>query len=74
MTSTLAFMPVMCAGPDTEPQRRSDEETELIIKLAKGAVAVVGTEKSTTHPVSFCRMHGVWELRAEEGKRMWVFD
>jgi len=59
MTKTLFLTPVMCAGPDTEPHRRRDEETELMVMLAKGAVAVVGTDRSTTHPVSFWREHGV---------------
>lgn len=55
----LSLTPVMCAGPETEPHRRRDVLIEVMVMLAKGAVAVVGTERSRTQLVSFDREHGV---------------
>ncbi len=40
--------------------------------LAKGAVAVVGTERSTTQFESLDSEHGVWELSEDEGRMMCV--
>lgn len=52
-------MPVTCAGPETDPQRSNEETTELMVRLANGAVAVVGTERSRTQFESFCKEQGV---------------
>ena len=40
--------------------------------LAKGAVAVVGTERSRTQFESLDSEHGVWELSEDEGRMMCV--
>jgi hypothetical protein len=72
MMRMLFLTPVMCAGPETAPQRRSDVETWLMVMLAKGAVAVVGTERSRTQFDSLDSEHGVWELSEDEGRMMCV--
>ena len=74
MTSTVFFTPVMCAGPETEPHSNKEEAMDVIVMLAKGAVAVVGTERSTTQPESFDREQGVLVLGAEWGRMICVFD
>ena len=38
----------MWAGPETDPQIRSDEFMWFIVKLANGLVTVLGTDRSTT--------------------------
>jgi hypothetical protein len=48
ITRTDFFTPVMCAGPDTEPQSSKEEVTDVIVIDANGEFAVVGTERSTT--------------------------
>lgn len=46
---------------------------ELIVRLANGLDAVLGTERSTTQLLSRCRLQGVCELRADEGRIICVF-
>jgi len=70
---TLFLTPVIWAGPETEPQMSSEEVAELMVRLAKGPVAVLGTEISTTQLVRRWRLQGVCEWRAEDGRMMWVF-
>lgn len=51
-----------------------DADTELMVRLAKGAVAVVGMDKSRTQLDSFCSEQGVCVLSDDEGRMMcaWV--
>jgi hypothetical protein len=63
----------MWAGPETEPQTKSEEVVELIVKLANGLLAVLGTERSTTQLLRRCRLQGVCEWRPEDGRIMCVF-
>jgi hypothetical protein len=72
-TKTLFLRPVIWAGPETEPQTKSDEEVELIVRLAKGLVAVLGTERSTTQLFRRWRLQGVCEWRDEDGRMICVF-
>lgn len=65
--------PVIWAGPETEPQTKSDEEMELMVRLAKGLVALLGTERSTTQLFRRCRLQGVCEWRVEDGRIICVF-
>lgn len=69
-TTTLSFTPVICAGPEIEPHKMSEEAMVLIVILAKAAVEVDGTERSTQQPDIFCRVHGVCEYAEEEGRMM----
>jgi len=70
----LFLTPVMCAGPKTEPHSKRDDDTDLIVRLANGAVAVVGTDRSRQQDVSLCSVQGACEWRAEEGRMMWTLD
>ena len=60
----------MCAGPSTLPQRRSEEDVELIVREAKGEV-VVGGMRSRTQDVRRDRLQGVDGWREEAGRMMW---
>ena len=57
-----------------EPHNSSEEETDVMVRDANGAVAVVGTERSATHPQSLEREQGVRVLGAEDGRMMCVLD
>jgi hypothetical protein len=72
ITSKDLLTPVMCAGPETEPHNSREDEIELIVIEAKGVVAVVGTDRSTTQLVSLDREQGVRVFGADDGRMMCV--
>ena len=64
----------MCAGPETEPQRRRQEVAELMVRLAKGPVEVEGVERSRQQDVRRLREQGVCVRKAEAGRMMCTLD
>lgn len=56
---TLFLMPVMCAGPETEPQRRRQNAAVLMVRLAKGPVEVEGVVRSRQQDVRRLSEQGV---------------
>ncbi len=66
---TLSSAAVMCAGPLTTPQTRSDPLTFLMVSPAKGALPCgERTERSTTHPLREVSEHGFEACEADDGR------
>lgn len=43
-----------------------------MVRLAKGPLSVLGTERSATQVLRRCREQGVWERCEDMGRMMWV--
>jgi hypothetical protein len=74
ITITLSLTPVICAGPETEPQSSKLEVTVVMVRLANGPVEVEGEERSRQHDESLLREQGVWVRKAEAGRMMCALD